>query len=58
MLPNNGHATHTDLSFHSQRHRLVKGCENKSNEAAAADDSTQDRAGEGDDDRSSMGKEA
>lgn len=41
-----------------QRHRLVKGCENKSNEHAAGDEHGQDRAGEGDDDRSSMGKEA
>ncbi|KID72641.1 Zinc finger, C2H2-type/integrase, DNA-binding protein, partial [Metarhizium brunneum ARSEF 3297] len=41
-----------------KRHRLVKGCENKSNEAAAADDAAaQERAGEGDDDRSSLGKE-
>ncbi|OAA42695.1 Zinc finger, C2H2-type/integrase, DNA-binding protein [Metarhizium rileyi] len=40
-----------------KRHRLVKGCENKSNEAAAADDAIQDRAGEGDDERSSLGKD-
>ncbi|QPG97388.1 hypothetical protein C2857_006243 [Epichloe festucae Fl1] len=40
-----------------KRHRLVKGCENKSNEAAIADDNSQDRAGEVDDDRSSIGKE-
>lgn len=43
-----------------KRHRLVKGCENKSNEAAAADENNaQERAaGEGDDDRSSLGKES
>ncbi|KAG6034093.1 hypothetical protein E4U41_006682 [Claviceps citrina] len=39
-----------------KRHRLVKGCENKSIEAAAADNS-QDRAGEGEDDRSPIDKE-
>lgn len=32
-----------------QRHRLVKGCENKSKEATAVDDNGHTRAGEGED---------
>ncbi|KAG5991110.1 hypothetical protein E4U43_004091 [Claviceps pusilla] len=40
-----------------KRHRLVKGCETKSLEAAAVDDNSRDRPGEGEDDRSSVGKE-
>ncbi|PNY25525.1 Transcriptional regulator prz1 [Tolypocladium capitatum] len=39
-----------------KRHRLVKGCENKVNENAGGD-VTGDRGGDGDDDRSSVGKE-
>ncbi|KAG5921739.1 hypothetical protein E4U42_005720 [Claviceps africana] len=40
-----------------KRHRLVKGCETKSLEAAAAEENARDRSGEGEDDRSSLGKE-
>ncbi|KAG6006525.1 hypothetical protein E4U21_006979 [Claviceps maximensis] len=40
-----------------KRHRLVKGCETKSLEAAAVDEKSRDRPAEGEDDRSSLGKE-
>ncbi|KAK2598915.1 hypothetical protein QQS21_005593 [Conoideocrella luteorostrata] len=42
-----------------KRHRLVKGCENKTSEAPSVDDNGQEqRPGDGEDDRSSIGKES